>query len=338
MVLGSLVTRANASSTIQHAVTHALTVRPSAAIANRVASSHLLLSRWGLEHMMADAAARESFDAATREMIREKVTEANRALLAAVPIVQLTSVESAVLDTPLGEVPASTLAALEGRWESLGVATWALGLIPTMPAYYTRFDMPQVLSAARISPSHPASIAAFLEAAEMGRVPVRPDAELTHALNASEAWYWRARAQVLLALKEAVDDPSCDSADARKLPKALRDMAGRIDVSIQYAATRSLNDNLITKSLNGDFAIPDTSSAPPTPTTTAGDSTTKAEVTAWKPYSLATETEWDRMKLISENRLASFGWLLSDRDWDVSRDEVGFVNHMSSIWQPEQES
>ncbi|ORZ30126.1 hypothetical protein BCR44DRAFT_115872 [Catenaria anguillulae PL171] len=311
--------------TAVNTATQGFRLQPASSVAARAAASHLLLSRWGLEHMLNDAThARPDFNDAIRAQTKDKVAEANEALMASAHMLTFTPVEKTFLNQPLGSVAeghAEAMAAmveLEGRWESFGVLLWSLGLIPSAPAHTHRFEMPQLLGATGIVPAKKESIERFLSQAHT----LRPEPQLVAELNKAEAWYWRARAQVLLSLKQAIDDPSCDTKDnLTKLPKALKDMAKKIDVSILYATSRGLQDGLIDEAVGDDFGIPDAAQA-------------GQGKPGWKRYADGSETEWATMRLIAENRLAAFGWLMAGRDWDVNRDDISFVNHMSSLWQP----
>ncbi|KAI9190176.1 hypothetical protein H9P43_001609 [Blastocladiella emersonii ATCC 22665] len=317
-MIRTLALRARVAEPLQQAAT-GFSLQSAPAVAKRVAATHLVMSRWGLEHMSHDLQGREEIPDKVKGEIRGRIAEANAALSKSLPAVELLPSEHAFLHSDLNATPVEELAKMAGRWESFGVLTWSLGMQPKIPAYYNTFDMQGALQSTGIVPANVKTIEDFLARSHV----VRPEAELAAALNSAEAWYWRARAQVLLSLKEALEDPSCDSSDANKIPRAVRDMAKKIDVSIMYAASRSLEDGLISEAVGDDFGIPSRVEG-------ADDS-----APAWKRYADGTPEEWAGMRLIAENRMAAFGWLMAGREWDISRDEIAFVNHMSSIWQPE---
>ncbi|KAJ3368277.1 hypothetical protein GGF31_006508 [Allomyces arbusculus] len=325
MVFRSLVHfRASAADTVKAAVAQEFALKTAQQVAMRAAATHVFMSRWGLERMVHDLTAR-GLNEGQRTLMIARVGEANEALKKSTSLLELTPLEQEFIAKEVGTSTLSDIAALEGRWEGFGILLHALHLLPAVPPYYRPFPMVDLLSATGIVPAEPKTIESFLGRAHQ----LVPEPALVAALNQAEAWYWRARAQVLLKLKEAIDDPSCDSSDIKKLPKALRDMTKHIDVTLLYATSRSLQDGLIDKALLDDFAIPADLTSADAPATNAD--------AGWKRYLDATDDEAAQLRVIAEDRLAALAWVMAGREWDAPRDEVSFVNPMSSLWQPTNE-
>ncbi|KAJ3023558.1 hypothetical protein HKX48_002431 [Thoreauomyces humboldtii] len=226
--------------------------------------------------------------------------------------------EQKLIDAPLGKWdPVVDLAAQSMRWESFGMLLWALKIIDGVPRYHVRFPQELLFQATAIVPAFPATITGFLEFFSTGEGSSSPshrleEQEFRGAINTAEAWYWRARAQVVLDLRESLKGDSDDVKEARKkIPSGLKTIMSNMDTALSQASIRASTDGYIEAIVGEDFGV---------------------DGTAYRDLD-------DHMirdtNDIAENRLAALSWL-AGREWDFERGEVAFIHPLGSLWHPQE--
>ncbi|KAJ2454686.1 hypothetical protein GGI03_006539, partial [Coemansia sp. RSA 2337] len=154
-------------------------------------------------------------------------------------------------------------------------------------------------------------------------------------VDVSEAWVWRARAQVLLGLREEIDSakstlsgdqesPLETTLRAKHIPNSLRKIAADMPKTIPLAAKRAHARGLVESLEGGDFAIA---------VELKGDSDA---VTTSVPYANLDQQHLDAIRKIAESRFLAFAWSLEKAsDWDIGKvGELVSINPISSVWTP----
>ncbi|KAI9145378.1 hypothetical protein BKA69DRAFT_1015966, partial [Paraphysoderma sedebokerense] len=295
-------------------------------IAQKTVCCQVLLSRWGLEKL--------SKGIETDDISEEAKTMQNvlRQTIKSVPQQDkwLTDKEHELMESDLGKWTEEQSDSVSTIWESLGILLWTLRLENSIPPFYVPFDKQSLFQASKIIPAQSESINNFINRYQNQTYDplLRSNVEVQQAVNCSEAWYWRARSQTILGLRD-VFTSTCDpevKQHYQKLPKALKDMMNNIDTAILYATTRGLEDKLIEQAVDNDFGVCFDSDT--------GEEIRDSESRTWKAYRDCTPEELKMMREIAESRLLSFGWLFGRADWDADKDNLGYINPVSSLWSP----
>ncbi|KAI9223880.1 hypothetical protein BC828DRAFT_374950 [Blastocladiella britannica] len=194
--------------------------------------------------------------------------------------------------------------------QELALAQADLGAVglPTLARFMDRGEALGVLgwSLSRV-PHWPPFDLQFLvsEQPRVGDV-LRSSEELTHTVLATELWDWRARARPYEEMRDR------HRTVTRKNDRAIADHIGiGIYATVQYARAHGV----LPPGSCTDFGI--------------GGGGQENE----RPYASATKQEALVMYRIAKQRLAAFGWLVADRDWDTPLERVEPVlAGSSSCW------
>ncbi|KAI8816240.1 uncharacterized protein EV422DRAFT_623603 [Fimicolochytrium jonesii] len=308
-------------------------------IARRVACTQMMLTRWGIEAAHASNGKDEGticfticFGSTDDRLIlfttAGRIETSYQALARAIDESKLdrsfTPQESKLMEKTLGTwSPQEDIVGTLGRWESFGILLWMLRIVDGVPRYHMPFPREVLYEATAIVPAFPTTVATFLEyftngegAKESHRVT---EDELRTAINKAEAWYWRARAQVVLDLRESLKGDSEEQKAARKkIPSALHTVMSNLDSALTQASIRATTDHLI------DETISVTQPGSPEMTDFGVDGT---------PYRALDDHALREANDIAEYRLAALGWL-TGREWDFQRGEVPFIHPLGSLWTP----
>ncbi|KAI8323559.1 hypothetical protein GQ54DRAFT_103952 [Martensiomyces pterosporus] len=322
-----------------------LKLRPAFEIALRTSCLQLVLARWGLETaalmgLQGERTANDddrkvrAVDAIATAMYESGLDD------------HMTKAEKAMLEKPYKTWEYDDYV-YGDNWEGFGVLQWLLGRQHTIPAYYSNFDRARLFQGTGIMPADPSSIEKYVDPFMSPHTHQSLDAkQLGHEVDVAEAWYWRARAQVLLNLRDEIQraEESAQAgggADAKSseatplesalhmkhIPHSLRKMANDLPKTIPLASKRAHAKGIIASIENGDFGIAvemkdsDEGSHPKTTTV---------------PYTSLSPEHLDAIRKIAESRFLAFAWSLGKVDqWDT--DEIGnlvSINPISSLWTP----
>ncbi|TPX65023.1 hypothetical protein SpCBS45565_g05458 [Spizellomyces sp. 'palustris'] len=287
--------------------------RSPSEIARRAGALQLVLTRWGIEAAYLAANAqdetgriRQSFDALTKAVDESKIARS------------FTETEQKLMDKQFGSwEPVQDISSYWARWESFGILLWTLRIVDGIPRYHVTFPHELLFQATAIVPAFPATVRDFIEyfSAGEGQKPghIVSENDLREAINRAEAWYWRARAQIVLDLKESLNGDTEEIKEARrKIPHGLRQILQNIDEAVGAASARATADGLIDESVADDFGV---------------------DGTAYR--SLRGDQLRDVVD-IAEFRLGALSWLTGN-DWEFERGELKFIHPLGSLWAPHEE-
>ncbi|KAJ3152081.1 hypothetical protein HDU86_005926 [Geranomyces michiganensis] len=275
----------------------------------------MVLTRWGIEAALASRTG-------SNTPVDPRIAQSHDALARAIDESKLersfTKSELDLLAKPLGGWrPVEDLASQMLRWESFGTLLWAMRIINGLPKFHVRFPQETLFQATAIVPAFPATVSSFVEYFDSGEGSkpehiITPE-EMRNAVNTAEAWYWRARAQVVLDLKESLEGDSEDIKEARKkIPSALKNVMANLDQALAQASIRASADGYIDEVAGDDFGVDGV------------------------PYKKLDDHAIRDLNDISEHRLAALGWM-AGRDWDFIKGEVPFIHPLGSLWTPHEE-
>ncbi|KAJ2060867.1 hypothetical protein GGI17_003485 [Coemansia sp. S146] len=311
-----------------------LKLRPAYELALRSSCLQLVLARWGLETaaLMGLGGEQTANDDGRKVRAVEAITAAmyesgldNHA----------TKAEKDMLEKPYRSWEYKDYV-YGDHWESFGVLQWILGRQHTIPAYYSNFDRARLFQSSGIMPADPSTVEKFVGPFMSSQHTVEAQ-QLQREVDVAEAWVWRARAQVLLGLREEIDSAkssSLSSSDqdsplettlrAKHIPHNLRKMAADMPKTIPLAAKRAHARGLVDSLEGGDFAIA---------VEMKGDSDA---ITTSVPYANLDQQHLDAIRKIAESRFLAFAWSLEKvGDWDISKiGELVSINPISSVWTP----
>ncbi|KAJ2120898.1 hypothetical protein IW147_004687 [Coemansia sp. RSA 720] len=168
--------------------------------------------------------------------------------------------------------------------------------------------------------------------------------QLQCAVDTSEAWIWRARAQVLLGLRDEISrtdaKPSGNTQDfpleaklrAQNIPHSLRKMAADLPKTIPLAAQRAHEKGIIGEVVPGyfdDFGV--------VMKIENNDVPTEQRRSATVPYSFLDPDHLDALRKIAESRFLAFAWALGKIDkWCPEKaSELVPINPVNAIWMDE---
>ncbi|KAJ3164477.1 hypothetical protein HDU88_005354 [Geranomyces variabilis] len=302
-------------ATFSNTKEHPLLQRSPGELARRAACTQMLLTRWGIEAALAsrtgsntpiDPRIAQSHDALSRAIDESKLTRS------------FTKSELDLLGKPLGHWrPVEDLASQMLRWESFGTLLWAMRIVNGLPKFHAHFPQEMLFQATAIVPAFPATVTSFVEYFDSGEGS-KPEhiitaEEMRNAVNTAEAWYWRARAQVVLDLKESLEGDSEDIKEARKkVPAALKSVMANLESALGQAAARALADGYIDEIVGDDFGVNGVA------------------------YKKVDDHGIRDLNDVAEHRLAALGWM-AGRDWDFIKGEVPFIHPLGSLWTPQEE-
>ncbi|PIA16854.1 hypothetical protein COEREDRAFT_86619 [Coemansia reversa NRRL 1564] len=321
-----------------------LKLRPAFELALRSSCLQLVLARWGLETaaLMGLQGNQTANDDDRKLRAVEAITDA---MYKSGLDDHATSAEKEMLEKPYRSWEYSDYV-YGDNWEALGALQWLLGRQHVIPPYYSSFDRARLFRNTAIMPADPSTIENFVDTFMSSQIRQHVDAQqLQHAVNTSEAWIWRARAQVLLGLREEISNDTADRPGSqqetaleaalrtRHIPSSLRKIAADLPNTIPLAAKHSLDKGLIGSVESDDFGIvvemketPEEVSANQPRTTTV-------------PYRNLDSDHLDALRKIAESRFMAFAWALGKIDtWDIEKTgELLSINPINAIWTPENE-
>ncbi|KAJ1719354.1 hypothetical protein LPJ53_005875 [Coemansia erecta] len=316
-----------------------LQLRPTFELALRSSCLQLVLARWGLE-TAALMQQRDNKPAPDDERKARAVEAITTAMYESGLDDHATAKEKTMLDKPYRAWEYADYT-YGDHWESFGILQWILGRQHTIPPYYSNFDRARLFQSTGILPIDPSTVEKFVNQFMSSQTHQTLDSQqLQHEVDISEAWFWRARAQVLLGLQDEIKradslkaecgktSPLDDALKAKHIPHALRKMAAEMPKSIPLAARRALAKGIIKEVEADDFAI----------SVEMKSSESDAPRTVSVPYSNLDENHHDAIRKIAEARFLAFAWSLGKtKDWDA--DQVGemvSINPINAIWTPDE--
>ncbi|KAJ1964861.1 hypothetical protein GGI12_001160 [Dipsacomyces acuminosporus] len=318
-----------------------LKLRPAFEIALRSSCLQLVLSRWGLETaalmgVQGEKTANDddrkvrAVDAITSAMYESGLDD------------HMTKAEKTMLEKPYKTWEYNDYM-YGDNWEAFGVLQWLLGRQHSIPAYYSNFDRAHLFQSTGIMPADPTSIGRYVDTFMSSHTHQSLDTkELAHEIDVAEAWYWRARAQILLNLREEIkkaEEEKAKGADetpleaalrTKHVPHSLRKMANDLPKTIPLASKRAHAKGIIGAVENDDFGITvemrDTGS----------DSSSNRPKTVVVPYTSLSSDHLDAIRKIAESRFLAFAWSLGKVDqWDADQiTDLTSINPISSLWTP----
>ncbi|KAJ2051548.1 hypothetical protein IW146_006156 [Coemansia sp. RSA 922] len=309
-----------------------LKLRPAYELALRSSCLQLVLARWGLETaaLMGLGGDQTANDDGRKVRAVEAITAA---MYESGLDEHATKAEKDMLEKPYRSWEYNDYV-YGDHWESFGVLQWILGRQHTIPAYYSNFDRAKLFQSSGIMPADPSTVEKFVGPFMSSQHTIEAQ-QLQREVDVSEAWVWRARAQVLLGLREEIDSakstlsgdqesPLETTLRAKHIPNSLRKMAADMPKTIPLAAKRAHARGLVESLEGGDFAIA---------VELKGDSDA---VTTSVPYANLDQQHLDAIRKIAESRFLAFAWSLEKAsDWDIGKvGELVSINPISSVWTP----
>ncbi|PVU87584.1 hypothetical protein BB559_005975 [Furculomyces boomerangus] len=339
-------------------------LKPSFEIALRAACLQLMLARWGLETATKlDFAKSNEFKIDDRRMRAfESIT--NTALNGGLSE-SLTEKEMEMLQKDPGTWEYQDFS--YGKfWESLGkyififqtcfyklcILAWMLGRRNEIPSYFSSFDRVLLFQSTGILPGDSKTIDSFINSYMSLQAKFSlEDTILKREIDIAEIWYWRARLQVLLDLKDQIikEQENKESGNEKKsniekiiekellkknVPHSLRSIIKNSKGVLESATKRAIDLQLLSQSDTEDFDIvievlddqknhPNASSKP-------------AETTI--PYNKLEKKDHDALMDIAEARMMAFAWTTGKLDkWDPEKMlQVGSINPLNILWTPDE--
>ncbi|KAJ2056779.1 hypothetical protein GGH13_007473, partial [Coemansia sp. S155-1] len=293
-----------------------LKLRPAYELALRSSCLQLVLARWGLETaaLMGLGGDQTANDDGRKVRAVEAITAA---MYESGLDEHATKAEKDMLEKPYRSWEYNDYV-YGDHWESFGVLQWILGRQHTIPAYYSNFDRAKLFQSSGIMPADPSTVEKFVGPFMSSQHTIEAQ-QLQREVDVSEAWVWRARAQVLLGLREEIDSakstlsgdqesPLETTLRAKHIPNSLRKMAADMPKTIPLAAKRAHARGLVESLEGGDFAIA---------VELKGDSDA---VTTSVPYANLDQQHLDAIRKIAESRFLAFAWSLEKAsDWDIGK-------------------
>lgn len=317
-----------------------LKLRPAFELALRASCLQLVLARWGLETaalmgLKGEQTASDGDDRKTRAV--ETITAA---MYESGLDDHATAMEKAMLDKPYRgwEYKDYTYG---DHWEALGVLQWLLGRHHAIPPYYSHFDRARLFQNSGIMPAQPSTIEKFVDPFMSSQTKQSLDTEqLQHQVDVAEAWVWRARAQVLLDLRQDLtkqhssslekskeETPAEATLKAKHVPHSLRKLADGIPKIIPRAAQSAHAKKLIQSIESDDYAIAVEMKNDKDPLS----STTQV------PYTHLEAEHLDAIRKISESRFLALAWSVGRVSvWDTDKlGDIESINTINALWTPD---
>ncbi|KAJ2361137.1 hypothetical protein H4S01_005402 [Coemansia sp. RSA 2610] len=301
-----------------------LKLRPTFELALRASCLQLVLARWGLEtaSLMGLRGEHTANDDDRKVRAVEAITSA---LYESGLDDHATATEKTMLDKPYKTWEYGDYV-YGDHWEALGVLQWLLGRQHAIPAYYSSFDRARLFQNSGIMPADPSTIEKFVDSFMASQIHQTFDAhQLRRAVDTSEAWIWRARAQVLLGLRDEIsraesqqsqatqETPLDEALRARHVPHSLRKLAADLPKTIPLAARCAYEKKLIGEIESDDFGIA-------VEMKEDGEVPAGQRRTATVPYPNLEPEHLDALRKIAESRFLAFAWALGKIDgWDPAQ-------------------
>ncbi|KAJ1986388.1 hypothetical protein GGI25_006285 [Coemansia spiralis] len=309
-----------------------LKLRPPFELALRSSCLQLVLARWGLETaalmgVKGDQTANDddrkvrAVEAITRAMYESGLDD------------HATATEKTMLEKPYKSWDYSDYV-YGDHWEALGVLQWLIGRQHKIPPYYSNFDRARLFQSTGIMPADPSTIEKFVDpfmAPQMHQLLDKK--QLQHEIAVAEAWIWRARAQILLELRDEIEKAEAQKITAsneetpletvmrtKHIPQSLQKLAREMPKTIPLAAKRAYAKGLVSLLEANDFAI----------AVELKDSSNTTNV----PYTNLDPNHLDAIRKIAESRFLAFAWAVGKtNDWSTeSVSELVSINPISSVW------
>ncbi|KAJ1647501.1 hypothetical protein LPJ64_001097 [Coemansia asiatica] len=317
-------------------------LRPAFELALRSSCLQLVLARWGLE-TAALMELRDHKPAPDDERKPRAVEAITAAMYESGLDDHATVKEKTMLDKPYKTWEYLDYA-YGDHWEAFGILQWLLGRQHLIPPYYSNFDRARLFQNTGILPIDPTTVEKFVnQFMSLQTHQTVDEKQLGHEVDIAEAWFWRARAQVILGLRDEIARSESQTAEqsqqgspldsvlrSKRIPHSLRKMANDIPKSIPLAAKRALAKGIISQTEGDDFSIA---------VEMKGASNGEPAKTMSVPYSNLDENHHDAIRKIAESRFLAFAWSLGKiTDWDADQvSEMVSINPINAIWSPNQD-
>ncbi|KAJ1663546.1 hypothetical protein IW140_004833 [Coemansia sp. RSA 1813] len=316
---------------------HGFKLRPSFEIALRSSCLQLVLARWGLETaaLMGVKGEQTANDDDRKVRAVEAIT---RAMYESGLDDHATSAEKTMLEKPYQSWEYEDYA-YGDHWEAFGVLQWLLGRQHKIPPYYSNFDRARLFQGTGIMPAEPSTVEKFVDPFMSPQTHQSLDMkQLQHEIDVAEAWLWRARAQVLLGLRNDLEmakqqksttgtdeeSPAETALRTKHIPHSLRKMARDIPKTIPLAAAQARDKGLVGALEGNDFAI----------VVELKDKDASTTTTTTVPYVNLDSNHQDAIRKIAESRFFAFAWAVGKADkWNADAvSELVSINPISSVW------
>ncbi|KAJ1737547.1 hypothetical protein LPJ72_000364 [Coemansia sp. Benny D160-2] len=326
------------------ALLQSFNLRPSFELALRSSCLQLVLARWGLETaaLMGVKGEQTSNDDERKVRAVEAIT---RAMYESGLDDHATAAEKTMLEKPYRcwEYEDYTYG---DHWEAFGVLQWLLGRQHKIPPYHSNFDRARLFQSTGIMPADPSTVEKFVDPFMAPQTHQSLDMkQLQREIDVAEAWLWRARAQVLLGLREDLDKAEQQGSAAatgdetpaeallrtKHIPHSLRKMAREMPKTIPIAARQARDRGLVDALEGGDFAI----LVEMKENTGSGSSGTNTNTTTTTvPYANLDSNHQDAIRKIAESRFLALAWAVGKaKEWDADAvSELVSINPISSVW------
>ncbi|KAI7826349.1 hypothetical protein BX661DRAFT_183831 [Kickxella alabastrina] len=316
-----------------------LKLRPPFELALRSSCLQLVLARWGLETaaLMEARSGQEMPDNDRKARAVEAITTA---MYESGLEDHATAAEKSMLEKPYRTWEFADYT-YGDHWEAFGVLQWLLGRQHAIPPYFSNFDRARLFQTTGIQPIDPSTIEKFVDPFMSSQTHQSIDRkQLQHEVNVAEAWFWRARAQVLLGLRDEIARTDAQKTQTgedslletvlrtKHIPHSLRKMANDIPKNIPLAAQRALAKGIISDVEGDDFAI--------TVEMKGADNGSAKSMAV--PYSNLDENHLDSIRKIAESRFLAFAWSLGKAsEWDADKiGELVSINPINALWTPDE--
>ncbi|KAJ1822897.1 hypothetical protein LPJ56_000486 [Coemansia sp. RSA 2599] len=318
-------------------------LRPAFELALRSSCLQLVLARWGLE-TAALMELRDNKPAVNDERKSRAVEAITTAMYESGLDDHATAMEKTMLDKPYKTWEYSDYA-YGDHWEAFGILQWLLGRQHAIPPYHSNFDRARLFQSTGILPIDPSTVEKFVSPFMSLQTHQSVDEkQLQHEVDVAEAWFWRARAQVILGLRDEIARSESQAEDqkqqdesplesvlrSKRVPHSLRKMAADMPKNIPLAAKRALAKGIISQVEGDDFSIA---------VEMRGAADGEPAKTMSVPYSNLDENHHDAIRKIAESRFLAFAWSLGKiKDWDADQvGEMTSINPINALWTPNED-
>ncbi|PVU97446.1 hypothetical protein BB561_000552 [Smittium simulii] len=335
-------------------------LRPSFELALRAASIQLVLARWGLETATKmDIASGKD---ALQDERRSKAIEAIRnTVLNGGLQDSLTEEELTIIKKDHGAWEGKDF--LYGKhWESLGIFSWLLGRRNEIPHYFSNFDRVQLFQSTGILPGDTKTVDSFVNSymSIQAKFTIENDI-LKKQMDLAEIWYWRARLQVLMDLRDDIlineqkdlDKNNSDSNNsdqfeisnkrileylrAKNIPTSLRPIIKNIPDILHSATKRAIELGLLSQSTDRDFGVLAEIIESTNPSGHHKKNSEDGKKESILKYADLDSKDHDALMNIAESRMMAFAWATGKIDkWSTEEmHNVGLINPLNVLWAPE---
>ncbi|OMH81279.1 hypothetical protein AX774_g5267 [Zancudomyces culisetae] len=198
-----------------------------------------------------------------------------------------------------------------------------------IPPYYSSFNRTKLFQSTGILPGDYRTIDKFINSyLSTESTHTIQDSVLQREIDLAEAWYWRARMQTVIDLKEE-NKENTEELENRRVPHALKKMVRDSDMVLELATKRGVELGLLENSNKfiEDFAVV-------VEPTDADDSA--IDETMFVKYKSLDGREHNSLMDIAEARMMALAYATKKLgSWDESKMiKIGSINPLNVLWSP----